>query len=264
MVTLERGLGYIPDEPSRVERDEEQWHAAKLLGAVRTGTRRSNSVLAHAHGYRLDQGGANSCVAFALNMACYIGAASHGAPIVLPSFLWTYLVGRLNGAGWDEPLVDLGCNPGRCTDGLTGRGIAAETRFAYDPSRVNEGPPFDLRQAASDALLSGYYVIPSGDASIEMLKHAVDSGFAVAFGGPVDAAYMQLRGSDWWPGCEGESKGDHMILATGYDDARGVETLGSYGREHGADGVVWMPFDWFASPRVSGRLVPTAIPKVIT
>lgn len=163
----------------------------------------------------LAQGPTSSCVAQATSRAIHVYMLSRGHNVEFPSVLTTYVMARLmsNGGG---VLRDAGSYPRDAIDALSSWGAVPESRWPFDPAKVNEKLDLDLVQDAATCRVSEWRRIGSSGKARELdVKAALDAGFPVIFGVDTDEAFESYSGGLYERG-NGPSRGGHMVCCLGY------------------------------------------------
>lgn len=255
-----RGYGAIRVSEQDAAHDAEHHHIGVLLGTI--GSLPSSVDHTPLLDRVLDQGPTNSCVAHWFTTAIYLAGQANGKPVPRPSVRWSYTVARYT----DQPgaaLVDLGSSARLMCLGSQTHGIVADTRLPFDPSQIDEPPPFDADLAGADALFTGYY---RADAVAEQLQSALAQGH---FPGIAIDVYSNFESWGATPAAydqpSGDFKGRHMLTLVGYrteaDDVADFLVLNSWGLGWGNGGLCWMSSAFIESVNVFDRYIVTAAPS---
>ena len=176
-----RGLGHL-----QAPRDPRDWRLAGLLGVP---SQLPSSVdLSPRIDAIKDQGQTEACVAFALARGIQLRAAVAGTNVAYPSEMAIYGLGR------DMPLVDSGSYPRQVASALISYGTVPNERWPFDPSKINQVPPWDVMQHGADARLTGYYFLDDGPTRAQQARVALASGYPVPFAQQVASDFMNYAG----------------------------------------------------------------------
>lgn len=236
--------------------------APKKFGAgVRfaSGDLPSSHALVVPSGFPLDQGSTNICVPSSAAACLRILT---GQP--LASRLEMYGMARVVDGEPIGGLKDDGCVPADMVAALTKYGACLESDWPWDPSRVNDAPPWNALRIASAYRVTGWQRLSDDASRIDELKRALVAGHPVMFGSPVSSDYEQLPAGKVWGGPIGQIDGGHMQTAIGFDDSkRAVRVLNSWG-QWSDGGYAWISYDWILNPDVSDLYALSAAPAGMT
>ncbi len=213
-------------------------------------------ALAVPSGFPLDQKQTSACVAHSAAACLRILT---GLP--LASRLELYGVARVVDGEPIASLTDDGCVPSDMVTALAKYGACLESDWPFDPSKVNDPPPWNALRLASAYRVTGWERLPDDASRIDALKRALVAGHPVMFGMPVDEAYESLDASRVYGGLSGPELGGHMQTIVAYDDAkRAARVLGSWGSSFADGGYTWISYDWLLDPRCSDFYALDAVP----
>jgi len=201
-VNAGRGKGHIPDKhPTAPGFD-------KFAASVPSMQCVNIDMTKHCDKLR-DQLRTSCCVGFAFSRGLDIRSRIMGLGNPYPSPMFTYAVARLQDGG--GVLEDVGCIPGLAANGLLNYGIVSETRYPFDPSKINHHVPWDVIRSGADAQVHGAFRLTGmGLDRIRQIDAALEAGYPVVYGQNVDDAFEQWRGGDAYDGPRGPSRGSHM------------------------------------------------------
>jgi len=205
-------------------------------------------------GFPLDQSQTQSCVSHAAAACLRILT---GAP--LASRLEMYGVARVVDGEPIAGLTDDGCVPSDMVAALAKYGACLESDWPFDPSKVNDAPPWNALRLASAYRVTGFERLPDDASRIDALKRALVAGHPVMLGTPVDEAFENLPADQVWHGVSGPSLGGHMICAIGYANDQ-IRILNSWGSTWADGGQAWIDTAWIANPDVSDLYALDAVP----
>ncbi len=246
-----RGLGWKKDAHDANDRT-----AAALLGAA-------VNLPAEALGLRdfvlrvNDQKSSSSCVGQAIGKAIHvrlrkIKPASASEPAE-PSCLSIYTPARRRASGPKGPLVDRGCAPRDAMFSIRDVGVAPESVWPFDLSKVDVDVPWDELQAASKFLVFEWYrVAADGSHRSDAIAQALVKGYPVVFGLDLWHGFEDYAGGTLLS-VGADSVGGHMLCILGYrtraDGTREFLILNSWSDQWGEGGYVWLHENVLASPR---------------
>ncbi len=247
---MQYGRGWIPDSPTAPR----SGGRLPALGDVSSTT--NLALLDHVTEI-WNQRTTSACVAFAAKRAISILAKSRGFVVTDPSELDIYVKGRVKGGQLLYYLNDGGTIPSFAVSATHEWGICAEEDWPFDPANVNHPLPWELVEKSSAYKVDGWVKL---DGDLQGMKAAIDSGYPIIFGMPVDRTYESYYG-EVWPGLRGPSLGGHMQCAVGFDDSRSAfRVVNSWGPEWGDGGMSWISYDWMTSGAVDDRYALESTP----
>ncbi len=261
---VERGFGWLPDDPVIVADELERKGAELLVGAtapLSNGAVNYVSLLASIP----DQRGTSSCTGQALATALFLTAAVLGMPIPMPSAKGLYDFGRDEDRPYVDPIDD-GARPLSVVRCASDKGLVADADWPIlfypdGSSNINERPPIDIYQKALAAKLGDYYRIPSGPGASLLIRAALVRGFCPIFKMPVDEAFMRWTSSAVYPGRSGAVRGYHMQAIAGFGDGT-ILVPGSWGPYWADGGVIAIDNDYVDSGECADIIVATVIPAL--
>lgn len=259
-----RGMGFIPDLLAHVEEDAllrpmiERSGESSLAGV--TPYFASSRDYRHLIDAVKDQGRTNSCWAQFISSATYLAGQAQGLPMRRPSVLWAYAVGRY--ASTPGILVDLGTQPRPGLLGLEEHGLVAEADWPFNPSEVNDAPPFTLDTIAADAKLTGYHLIDDASSSPDQMRAALDKGHFPGLALEVHESFNDHNGSDVYDEPRGDRLGLHMVTCVGYRPGA-ILILNSWGTSWGDFGCAWLSDRFVRSHYAKHRCVITTAPAAL-
>lgn len=223
-----RSYGRLPSPP-----DSRDKPAALLLTGAAPPPPSNDSLLRYVRIH--DQSITNTCVWFATAQALRVLLMSRdGAtdPWISTAFgYWNTL--KLQGLGFS----DRGCIPRVALDALLKGGFCDESAWPFDEAKVLMQPVPGAYVAAYDQrLLTGYYRLTSfGDQLLFDVKRAINAGFCVIWGSPVDQKYEDFDGSYIMGIPQGPMKGQHQRCLVGYTETHFIEA-NSWSNSWGSNG----------------------------
>lgn len=260
-----RGLGWLPDDTSRVALELATAPLEDLIGTPTSPTRTSLDLSTKLDKV-VDQWHTSTCVGQAFATSLYLLGQTTGRPIPRPSAKLIYDHARQE----DQPYVrlrDYGSRPLAAIRCLVEMGMVADEdwplRFWNDAdgehSNVNDRPPLGIYQKALGYKLGGYYRIRPGYGAASAVRLALAHDFVPVFAMPVDAEYQDWGGG-LYTGRSGISLGGHMQSTCGYREGS-ILVASSWGEEHGDGGIVEIADGYFDSGEVTDIIVPTIVPR---
>lgn len=242
-------FGVVPCTEEEAAHDRAHHHVDVLVGV------RAPSISAVDHRKHLDQVvdqfETNACVAHWFSSANYLAGQAQGRPAPRTSRKWSYDVARY----MQTPgvLLDIGSSARLMCLGTARHGMISEARLPFEPSRVNEPPPFDADVAGADALFRDYF---RADADAGQLRRALAAG---EFPGTAIRVYQNFL--DWGSDPDavydqpaGDFKGLHMLTAIGFAPGK-ILYLNSWGPTWGMGGFVWLSDRFVESDQAFDRYV---------
>ena len=257
-------LGYLVDAPdARDFRFEEV--AAGTYGAAR----RTPDLRDLRRGI-LEQGDANSCVAFSLARAIHmslvrdsLGSSAPEPEIPAPGFIYfnsraQELIGRPPSM---SPLPDRGSFPRLALKAVQTLGYVPWGSCPYDDKKLSVRPRMRLYTEAFDQKGLRYYRISgSGQDRLDQVERALVLGYPVVFGMSIDIPFTKLGRA---PADSLDSKkllGGHMMCALAVDSS-GVVVESWWGKDWGlGDGTGRITARLFGSDAVSDVYAIQAAP----
>jgi len=185
-----------------------------------------------------DQGGDNSCVAFAFAAALYARAGAEGRPQVMASrkALWYFaraIAGRqaLNAGVAPTDMFQVAANA---------VGYPPEWAWSLAMPLTLQPDEHAMRFAADQRDVAVGRIVGEGLVRKYELQAALAARFPVPFTIASDDGYAEQTTGIWSP--RGSWRGYHEVLATHYT-RDGVWTQGSYGFGHGVAGFTLIPWE---------------------
>lgn len=239
-------LGYKKDPD-----DQRDLRARTLFGA-RRGIRQESMELVGCVPRIKDQGSTLSCVGQAIGTAIDARLRRLGrwdVPESSSQAIYTFARALernplLDFESKPPPLVDFGSHPRLAMKGMKDWGVPTESRWPFNPSRIDEELPWDVMQESSTHCVQAWWRIDSmGKERVEDVCQALMMGYPVVFGTVVDQAFMDFTGKGWVPVPDASRLvGGHMMCFVGYkseDSQRVLKGVNSWGSEWGDDGFYW-------------------------
>jgi len=265
-VSPRRGLGWLPDDTSRVMLELATSPLDDLIG---TPTSPVIDVVDYSKllDHIPNQGQTSSCVGQAFATSLYLLGKTQGKPIPRPSAKLIYDDARAE----DQPYVrlrDYGSRPLAAIRCLVEQGMVPESDWpivfskdedGIEHSNINDRPPLGIYQKALGFKVGGYYRIPAGYGAARAVRLALAHGYVPVFAMPVDEEYQNWSGGVY-VGRSGVSLGGHMQSTCGYGDGH-ILVASSWGEEHGDDGIVMIADSYFESGECTDIIVPTIVPR---
>lgn len=236
----QKGLGYKADEE-----DPRDFTTRALFGARRT-VPLEVTKLADCVPFIADQGATGSCVGQAIGGAIDTRLRMMGkndAPLVSRQAIYT-ISRSLDRLSAEFPLTDDGTRPRIAMKGLKQMGVPSESRYPFNPEKINEELPWDVLQESSAHTLAAWWRIPSlGKERTEDMCQALASGYPVVFGVNVDEAFQAHVGKKPIEGFDKATiVGGHMMFVVGYQTInaeRVFRCVNSWGTGWGDNGFFW-------------------------
>ena len=210
-----------------------------------------------------DQGGLNSCTAFAATalFEYFVNLNFNQNVSTSPLFLYTTARKRMNIIG------DVGASIRETIKAMALYGVPPEESWPYEEDKVDEEPPPYTYAYAQNYQALKYFLLDYAGISKESLlfqiKAVLAAGFPCIFGFTVySSAYKQSNkpGHIPFPYSDKDSVvGGHTVVAVGYDDYKLIESANrvkvtyskgailirnSWGSEWGTNGYGWLPYDY--------------------
>jgi hypothetical protein len=216
-----------------------------------------------------DQGGTNSCVAFAMCRAAHTTAHLLGTPMrEYPSALLIYAIARLYGGVPGQPLVDFGSYPSAAEEAVKRWGFCPERLWPFvdDGQRVNRLPDlYAMHQAADHVLTGTYEVFEEGGSRLTAIAQQLAQRHIVTCAVEVDKAFEQANGVEPIDAPSGPSLGKHAICLCGYRRAETGEfdflVCNSWGIGWGNGGFGWINANRVMHESTESILVVTSAPR---
>lgn len=207
----------------------------------------------------------SDCVgwAFAQSIATRCAAAGTPIPLPAPGAIYTHARAAERAqrgvAPTAEKLIDNGCMPQLAVLGMQTFGVPSNDRWPLDATTINAEPSAMQLEYASQFLLTGYYRIDSeGDARLDDIRHAIASGFPVAFGTQVDQAFEDYTGKDALGAPDDASLlGGHMMHVIAYFADGTFLIVNQWGKSWGQMGMARVKPSFFTNPNMGDLVVIT-------
>lgn len=256
-----RGLGFLADPSEIVSAQLVAYHARSMprMGTPIASLPASFSWRAHVPSIA-DQGPTNSCVGQALASSVHLLTIVGGYPIERPSALTIYAFARLETSP-RSALFDGGSSPTDAINVMKREGMVPESRWPFDPSKVDEVPPWDVFQHVSDVMVGQHYRVAQGRGAAQLLREAVAQNYFPTFAMDVDDAYLDYDGSDVYRAANGKYVGRHMQTVIGWGDGY-LEVLNSWGDAWGDGGVSRIADSFIESRACDSFIIPTTLQMV--
>jgi C1A family cysteine protease len=193
-----------------------------------------------------NQESTSSCVGHGLWASVQIREKILGMNSGESSPLGFYALARTLGkATKEEKLRDDGSYPRLAMKAIRDWGIPLESKWPFDPSKVNEELPWDVLQQASGTKVSAWYRIDGiGQGRVLSLMQAISKGYPVVFGTEVDGVYEDWNGQGVIGPRVGRSLGGHCTCIVGYrterDGTVSFQFQNSWGKGWGQSGLGWL------------------------
>jgi C1A family cysteine protease len=194
-----------------------------------------------------DQQKVRSCSAHALASHLRFIGNKDGSPIEPPSRLFIYYNERKVEGTQDS---DSGSTLRTGIKVVAKQGTCAETLWPYDPVNVCVAPPPRCYDAANVRALSYARI----EQRLDHLKACLADGFPFIFGMVVHESLIDAgkTGTMLMPAPDDAKRGDHAVMAAGYDDAtQTLLVLNSVGANWGINGFFRMPYAYAADPKLT-------------
>lgn len=201
----------------------------------------------------LDQEETSACVNFAMTGAvdCRLRVLGFNPEPLSPCA--NYPIGRRMEIGKTAPLTDDGSIPYLVFESARRHGIPSAKVWPFDPKRINEDPPFDVFQQASQFRLSNVARIDAtGEARKLAAMQAIYAMHPVPNGMMVGSDFMDYLSNRDPVDVETSVLGGHMTYLVGWEDY-GRVLIGntSYGTGYGDQGFYRIYDTKFMHPSTS-------------
>ena len=226
-----------------------------LLAAARSAGALALPDLQHVRGPRLEQGQANSCMAFAISRAIYMSLRLQGHPDPpVPAPLLTYYAARRReylGTPIDQipAPTDVGCYPRLAMEAVRAVGFLPWDAWPYDAAQRNTAPSPDVLVGAYSQRDFAYYrAAQTGRAKVAAVADALRHSYPVIFGMPVDNDFLAHTGNEPIAGLDiYDLVGGHAMAVLAVDEARDLLLVDNWWPGWGiADtGMGWLTGDVF-------------------
>ena len=194
-----------------------------------------------------NQGQLGSCTANAVCAAYLIDLHKQKLKNFDPSRLFLYYNTRKAEGKQDK---DDGASLRDTVKALKNQGVCPETKWPYVVSKFAIKPSEQCYQEAKGNIVSKYERIEK-HSDKNQLRACLKSGFPFVFGFKVFESFnsIPLSGYMEMPAISEEPKGEHAVVAVGYDDKKkAVKVLNSWGVHWGHSGFFYMPYDFITDP----------------
>jgi hypothetical protein len=198
-----------------------------------------------------DQGQLSSCVANAVAGAYeYLVKRHRGDDAYDVSRLFIYYNARAKDG--DHPGEDGGAIIADAIDSLREKGACSEATWPYEEENVNEQPPDEAYDEASNFLVEDMALVPT---TLDAWKHALAEGYPIIFGISLFESFdkHKKRGFVPMPSTRESSRashGGHAMLCVGYSDPDRVFIVrNSWGTSWGEAGYCFIPYDYLVNPK---------------
>lgn len=250
-MTVERGLGWIPDAP-----DARDYRLGQV-GALPADLTRTTYALelrdlyGDVCGIR-DQGGTSACTGYAVTPGVELRRALDGQERVKLAPLAAYWGGRaLYGfAGADEGAYVRGCIKWAMRVGLPFEDawpMDSDTYEGRPGSKINQRPAAAAEVRSLDATRAAYERIPMGAGVVDRVLDCLQLRIPVVGGFQITTAFRRAKAGETIPApTAGERReGGHAILLIGFDRS-GERALfaNSWGPGYGDQGYGWLAAGW--------------------
>jgi len=236
-----RGRGFVSSPP-----DERDFPAEQLLGAAAPIQDSVDlSSLSKIH----DQGQTNSCVIFSSAQALRVYLKYRG---LLDDVWFSIRFGYYNTlVAQNQGIKDDGCIPRYALQSLQDTGFCAEASWPWDETNVLAHPLPDAYTMAEDQKRkTTYYRITSTGEDLKFaVRLALNKGYPVIWGGPIDApyeAYYENGGNGLIQTPTAPWVGSHMRCIVGYTPDYMLEA-NSWGTMMGLNGFGRVDWNFVAN-----------------
>ncbi|MDJ0696617.1 C1 family peptidase [Mastigocoleus sp. MO_188.B34] len=208
-----------------------------------------------------DQGGLNSCTAFAATalFEYFVNRNFKENVSASPLFLYNVARKKMNITG------DIGASIRETIKAMALYGVPPEESWPYEENKADDEPPAYIYAYAQNYKALKYFLLDYAGISKESLlfqiKAVLAAGFPCIFGFTVyTSAYEESNepGHIPFPDADKDSVvGGHTVVAVGYDDYKLIKCANrindskgailfenSWGPEWGIDGYGWLPYDY--------------------
>lgn len=234
---ITKATGHIPDviDPS--------WKpVTNLVGAARP-TRFPSSfyMLADAAHEPINQGNYEACVGAALSQAIYTKQNVLGNRFPLPSWMFLWWMAR---AFHGTNHMNVGCSPSVAFAKVKEFGYPTES--LWDEHNDYSATPDDyvFQQAIDQSGLASYRCFSSGEQRVNEIKASISQFHPVLMAIQITDSYFDSKGV--WKG-DGNVAGYHYVCNLAFDKD-GLYHIGSYGKNFGDNGFVFVPWSIVANP----------------
>lgn len=234
------GLGYLPDLA-----DVRDWLYSAPSGAPPALPAKIDLRPKTYPVPTYNQGPPNSCTGNAVAAMVGFVDRKQGGANINPSRRQIYYDARaIDGL----ETIDRGAYIRSALQAVANRGAAPEELFPYDVERINEQPPQNVYDAA---LLKQALAYLRVDINPDAMRACLAEGFPFVLGTTLYENYYEAASTGMVPMPAGSTVGGHAQMFVGYSDIdRRFIVQGSWG-SFGANGFVFMPYDYAASENYS-------------
>ena len=193
------------------------------------------------------QGNLGSCTANAVCAAYMIDLHKQKLKNFYPSRLFLYYNTRKVEGKQDK---DDGASLRDTVKTLQKQGVCSESKWPYVVSKFAIKPSDQCYQDAKGNIVSKYERIEKYSDK-DQLRACLKAGFPFVFGFKVFESFnnIPLSGYMEMPAIGEEPKGEHAVVAVGYDDERkAIKVLNSWGPHWGHNGYFYMPYEFITDP----------------
>ena len=207
-----------------------------------------------------DQGPTNSCVGQALASSVHLLTIVGGYPIERPSALTIYAFARLETSP-RSALFDGGSSPTDAINVMKREGMVPESRWPFDPSKVDEVPPWDVFQHVSDVMVGQHYRVAQGRGRRSCSARRSRRTTSRRSPWTWTTHTLDYDGSDVYRAANGKYVGRHMQTVIGWGDGY-LEVLNSWGDAWGDGGVSRIADSFIESRACDSFIIPTTLQMV--
>jgi hypothetical protein len=171
------------------------------------------------------------------------------------SRLFIYFVGRKNdqvrfGDGSSLTVRDEGMTLSGAANALEAQGACLEKTWPFELDSVNDRPPGDAFEEATDYKITEVKLIPVDETA---MKQCLAEGFPIVFGCKLTKPFFTAPGGKIvTPDAsdpQSAEHGRHAMLIVGYSDSEKVFIVrNSWGERWGDKGYCYMPYEYLCNP----------------